>query len=109
MTQPRYVKGVTGAELFFRRCECGELNVYGFWQQLTHNVEGNRVVVPMPCRKCGHVHSRTFRLTTASRIRPRLMRLEWFCWWLLTANWIPWTWRRNVAIFLTKLDMRFPL
>lgn len=53
-------KSVSTLDLFLRRCDCGEMNIYGFWWQLLSRGmvarNGLRLTVRMPCDKCGGEH-----------------------------------------------------
>lgn len=84
------VRNVTSTTLFCHRCRCcGEVNVAGFWDQLDKRVDERRkvVIVSMPCRACGLVRGRTFRLTAATRPWPRLC--PWIGWGFIALRWMP--------------------
>lgn len=110
MTELR-VKGVSGFDLFAHRCSnCGEFQVDGFWNQLEHDFvkEQRRVYTRMSCRKCGHVHVRTNRLTTE---RPRPKWINWCKIGLipLERGWIPPRFRGYWISWIMWLERKIPL
>lgn len=64
--------------LFFKKCDCGELTVYGFWHQLEgkeFNKKDKVARIPMKCDGCQTTTYKYFRLTKGNGY-PRL--INWF-------------------------------
>lgn len=112
-TEPKrlYVKGVSSMSLFSHLCECGKLNVHGFWHQLRPrkaNREKRYVEVHFPCKKCDIILGRRYKLTTA-RSRPRM--IDWISLGFKFSRLLQmtglhhtklWVWSLNAALFLEK-------
>ena len=72
------VRNVYNDHLFFKRCGCGELTVYGFWHQLKDKEFNNKdkvARVPMRCERCQTATYKYFRLTKGTGY-PRM--INWF-------------------------------
>lgn len=70
------VKDVTTLDLLLARCRgCRKLTILGFWHQLEHTVDlpGRKAYVHFHCESCQQPGRRIFRLTTARRLRRRLI------------------------------------
>lgn len=111
--KPLYVKDVTGFHLFAHRCECGEMNVHGFYSQLEKRIDRvkRRAFATFPCRKCKRVRKRAIRLTTG-KYRKRLRLFRWIDWSLLVLKIIPERMNRFarwVLFTATYLEAKFPL
>ena len=103
-----YIKGITADALICHKCECGELNVHGFWHQVHKDIckQRKRAVVFMSCKVCGRVRRKQYILTTG-RWNHRLIKWLDFAW--LAYRWLPFRLAKWFAGWMMWLEKRMPL
>lgn len=103
------VRGITTMSLFIHHCPCGELSVDGFWWQLDKDIDHRRKIaaIKTPCRTCGLVRRKTYRLTTGRAMPPRL--LDWINWFFKLAPWLPRAWMQRAAGLALWLEHKAPI
>jgi hypothetical protein len=106
-----HVQDMTTMSLVYHTCRCGSLEVDGFWNQLKTAVSknGRAVYAALPCRTCGYVTVRRYRLTSGKR--KRLFSWVTLAWWLILNtkgffNWYWWRWSFISLVFFLESRVR---